>query len=502
MLRSENAFADCRLISPWRVGVGLTALLIYLALPTKNYYWDGVSFAQTIESARQWTELLHPNHLVYCLIGEAAYRALGSTVRALYLLQIMNAVFAAATIYVVFGIIGAISKSKSATLLLTALFAFSGTWWRFATDADAYILSVFLITACAALLVPHQRAHPVSVAVLHTSAMLVHELALFFFPAVLFALWHQEPQDQRSRRITRVLSYIALTGTLTLGAYVAAFVAENGGGAPVRFWAWTTSHAEDAAFSFHLIQNVSATARSWIQLLLTGRAALVRYSQPTTIVLIALLASTLVALVLSVIGRRKYHGRIGVQNPVFFYFALLWFGAYFLFLFFWLPHNTFYKLFALPAGIFLIVSCWKPANNPKGHSISTLLVATMALSNLTFGIVPYSRITANPAVNFAAHLDSALQNGAVVYYWTFNTDDWFVRYFNPQSVWRHFDTTSTIDTDLSLGKVVWLDTTAIQHFAVEDPTWLTNRSAGADRREEVSPRVYIRFVHLRSPNTQ
>jgi hypothetical protein len=486
-------------MSRLRVGIALTALLVYAALPTKNYYWDGVGFAQTIEDAQRWPALLHSNHLVYNLIGDAVYRALGASVRALYVLQAMNALFAAVTVYLLFGVVESITKYRRATLLLTGLFAFSGTWWRFATDANAYILSVCLLTACALLLAPHQRARPIAVAVLHVCAILVHELAVLFFPAALFALWHEQPEDPRQRRMARVLLYAALAGTLTIGAYIAAFVAQNGGIAPRAFWAWTTSHAEDAAFSFHPLQNAAATTRSWVQLFLTGRASLVHYFEPTTIVLLALLASTLIWLVVSLL-RRNSRQRITVRDPVSFRFALLWFAAYFVFLFFWLPHNVFYKLFALPAVILLIANCWTPARNPGSRRTGVPLVAAVALSNLTFGIVPYSRVTANPAVDLATHLDSALRNGAVVYYWNFNTDDTFVRYFNPQTIWHPPDTPSAIDTDLVAGKAVWLDTTAIEHFARAEPAWFAQRTAGAEWRELVNARVYIRFVHLRGPN--
>lgn len=50
---------------------------IYLGFPTKNYFWDGIAFAQAIESASQLhPSLVHSNHLIYNLVGYIFYRAL------------------------------------------------------------------------------------------------------------------------------------------------------------------------------------------------------------------------------------------------------------------------------------------------------------------------------------------------------------------------------------------------------------------------------------------
>ena len=487
-------------MSRLRVAVALIALVIYLALPTKNYYWDGISFAQTIEDAQRWPALLHPNHLVYNVIGHALYRALGARVRAFYVLQTMNAVFAAVTVYLMFGILQETTKSEGATLCLAGLFAFSGTWWRFATDANAYILSVCFLTGCASLLVTSQRTSPISVAVLHTCAMLVHQLAVLFFPAALFALWCQRPEERQRRRMGRILVYAALAGTLTLATYIAAFVAQNASVNPRAFLVWTASHATEVALSFHPLNSVAATVQSWARLFVAGRASLVHYSQPTTIVLLALLGSALILLSVAT-ARRGFRQRIRIHHPFLFYFALAWFAAYFTFLLFWLPRNTFYKLFALPAVILLIASCWAPGRDPRMRGPAVPMVTAVAIFNFTFAIIPYSRVTANPALDFALRLNPVLQSGAVVYYYEFNSDDWFVRYFNPQTIWQQAVGPSQIDDDLRAGKLVWLDTTAIDRFTGTEPAWLAQRTAGKEWHELVNLKHRIRFVRLRLADT-
>ena len=73
--------------------------LIYLGFPTRNYYWDGIDFADTIESAsRVDTSLVHPNHLIYNLVGYLFYkllRGIGANLRAVAALQILNGILSA-----------------------------------------------------------------------------------------------------------------------------------------------------------------------------------------------------------------------------------------------------------------------------------------------------------------------------------------------------------------------------------------------------------------------
>ena len=448
-----------------RAGAALAALAVYLAVPTRNYYWDGVSFAQTIEDAGRLATLLHPNHLVYNVLGWAAYHALGGAVRALYVLQAIDAAFAALAVFLLFGILARTWKSERAALLGTALFAFSGTWWRFATDADAYIPSVALLLACATLLL-RDRPRPVALALLHTGAMLLHQLAFWFFPAALYALWWRS-----ARRAAAV--YAALAGALTLGAYAAAWRASSTSG----FWAWMTSHASDASFSFGLVRNTAITLRSWFQLFAAGRPSLVRFTSPLTILLLALCAVCLLALARALPGVRW---RPIIRHPELFRFALLWLASYALFLFFWLPHNTFYKLFALPAIVLLAASCWQPGR------AAAPAVALLALSNLTFAILPYSHPSANPAIAFA--LD--LQAEGIVYFQDFNTDDWFARYFNPRTQWKPLETTAAIEADLRAGRTVWLDTTALDRLAA------AGYAPRGEWRQLVNSRHRIRFLRL------
>src|ERR1044072_8812694 len=82
--------------------LSLGLLALYLAFPTKAYYWDGVVFAQTIEDLASGyapaVSLAHPNHLVYNFAGYIIYqllRGFDADLRAITALQILNSIFSA-----------------------------------------------------------------------------------------------------------------------------------------------------------------------------------------------------------------------------------------------------------------------------------------------------------------------------------------------------------------------------------------------------------------------
>src|SRR5687767_7787625 len=120
-----------------------------ILLLTRNYYWDGIFFAQTIESApRLNASLVHPSHLLDMVFQYVIYRAVlltGLQPRALTVMQVSNCIFAALAACVFFKICLESFRSLYVALVSTALLSFSATWWKFSTDANSYILAVLLL---------------------------------------------------------------------------------------------------------------------------------------------------------------------------------------------------------------------------------------------------------------------------------------------------------------------------------------------------------------------
>ena len=149
-------------IAAWLLFIATAA--IYLLFPTRVYYWDGIVFAQTIEDASRLSpSLVHPNHLIYNFAGYLFYkllRALGADIRALTALQILNSLLSALCARVLFSILMTTLRSFYFSICLTVLFAFSATWWKFSTDADAYIPSVLFLLISFYLILPGRKSRP------------------------------------------------------------------------------------------------------------------------------------------------------------------------------------------------------------------------------------------------------------------------------------------------------------------------------------------------------
>ncbi len=319
--------------------LGLTFLL-YLLLPTKMYYWDGVGFALTIERAsNDLASLYHPNHLIYNLVGYCAWRGLaeiGISVRALAVLQALNAFFAAATVCIVWRILYQFTNMRRATEL-AALFALSATWWRFATDADAYIPSVLFLVWSFWFLLPEKPPRPILVAVLHTTAMLFHQLALFFLPVAVACIWRQYKNGQARKRA--VLQYVFFTAVLTTVLYFSAFNVSGKG----SFWQWITTHSTDSHFAFEMPRAVYLSLRGMLRLFFGGKSGF--WDMDVITITGTALSGILILMLLGSFARLKHFRHCSILSclkPIAREKHLIaWIAICAFFLLFWLPLNRF-----------------------------------------------------------------------------------------------------------------------------------------------------------------
>ena len=156
--------------------------VVYLLFPTRVYYWDGIVFAQAVEDAAALNpSLVHPNHLIYNFVGYLFYkllRSLGAEMRALTALQILNSLLSAACARFFFSILFDTLRSFYVAMCLTVLFAFSATWWKFSTDANAYVPSVLFLLISFYLVLPRQKARPLLLAITFFVSLAFHQLAV------------------------------------------------------------------------------------------------------------------------------------------------------------------------------------------------------------------------------------------------------------------------------------------------------------------------------------
>jgi hypothetical protein len=476
-------------------------LLVYAILPTKNYYWDGISFAQSIEqagrwnSAGSWPNLIHPNHLIYNLIGYLVWtfiQAMGFHVRALYVLQAISMVAGATCVWLMQRSILRITDSIYLATALSAIFAFSAVFWKYSTDADAYIPSVLFLVIAFHIMSVRGEARPIAVGLSHVAAMLIHQLAVLFFPAAALAIYLKGGW----RTLWR---YLAVAG-ITLPAYYAGYRLQRGVNTSPRFFPWLTNHSPDSSFSFNLPRNFAITVSSYVRLFFGGTGRVFQFFGPFMLVTLLLLAVVLAALIF--IAARYWKdshfpsGNAAIHDSHLFWVAVLWLTSYFVFLFFWLPQNTFYKLFCLPAIIILAAHFLARYRPPRRHRLA-LFAAVLALANLAFYIYPYSRPDYNQSLRFAMRMRPLWTDRTIVYYRVFTVDDWFIRYFNPETTWQALDPAQSPSAlakeaahDAERGHDVWIDTTVTESLAPSG-TAMAHFEKG---EEDSYPKHPIRFL--------
>lgn len=378
--------------------------IVYLAFPTKVYYWDAITFAKTIEDVpRLQPSLVHPNHLIYNFAGYVFYKLLtnlGFDISAMTALQILSSLLSTACAAVLFLILKETLRSIYLATCMTLLFAFSATWWKFSTDGNAYIPSVLFMLLCFYLVLPDRRPRPLLLAVTFFIGMAFHQLAIVMFPVLALGLYLQDAPSFR-RRALNVLAFGVVAFVLIVTAYAYLFYLASGKSDVASLLRWTASFSPDADLRFDMWSNLLYSLRGHVRLFFGGRFNLLRgLINPFVIVLMVALAAAVAVLVFHALRNirrlvslkwvREMH--LGTRQKSVLLLSLLWTGMYLVFLFFWLPQNTFYRLFYLPALIILIGLALASFTNRPAGKFTAIFVAALALANFLFLMYPFSSV--------------------------------------------------------------------------------------------------------------
>ena len=481
--------------------LSLALLLLYLAFPTKVYYWDGITFAQSIEDAgRLNASLAHPNHLVYNFAGYLFYRLLrgfGIELRALTALQILNSLVSAACAAALFVILKDVLRSVYLAVCLTLMFALSATWWKFSTDANAYVPSVFFLLVSFYLVLPERKPAPLPLALTFFASMCFHQLAVIAFPALAAGIYLQDRSLSPRTRGLNVTKFSFTAFLLIVVTYAVLFYLATGTFGVAQFSRWTVSYSPDAQTQFNFWSNLGYSLRGEVRLFFGGRFNLLKgLVNPAIVVLLVLFGLTVLLLLfaaarnLMTLKHRLKAFHLDSRQKTVLLLAIVWMGAYLIFLFFWLPQNTFYRLFYLPALIValgLALSAFKTTD-----FVAALFVISVGLANFLFMIYPFAHVEKYPPLVFAFQLNREWPAGTVVYYGAANSDASLVRYFTPGTNWK------LLRDQFPEESGAWLETTAIERLSAtrEGARWLDTHADANSVRELNDGAYRIRFIRI------
>ena len=469
-----------------RLGLCLMVLilLVYCLFPTKNHYWDGIGFALAIEGSRGLTQaLFNPNHLFYNFFGYSIYHSvhwLLPELRALSMLSAFSIGLSVASAYLLFSMLMRSLGDRYLSAWLTLLFAFSATWWKFSTDANVYVPSVFFLLLAAWKLQTQTKPNWVLIGTIHAISMLLHQIAVFFFPVVV-AVIYRDPLKRGVKTVWRnVLVYTSVaSGTVVLAyCWVWFWVLKRTDGPAFLNWVLSNGREEFAFVS--AAHTVWETVRSSVRVFFGGRFSLVltHVEVPLQVILGILIVCSIFLLTFTVWDAFKPSAKVvgfpaGDHSDDMIPVLLTWIGSFAAFLSLWLTSYPYYRLFYLPALILLLGVLLKRHGNSfaSGHSFRLAsFVVVMILINFTFLIYPYSKTEATPPVHLAVKANE-IWHDDVIYFSEFNCDNWIFKYFNKRTTWRPVTLkdlqvlTDELKYLKSQGTRTWFDATALDQIS-------------------------------------
>jgi len=505
--------------------LSLGALIVYLFFPTRNYYWDGIDFALNIEQSQGLSRtLIHPHHLLYNVFGYCVYHAfdaLGLQIRAVHALQTANAFMSVLSALLFYRFLRHTLRSAFLCSALMLLFSFSATWWKYSTDADSYVPSVLLLLVCVNLLSAARGPRPFLIALAHSAGMFMHQLAVFFYPIVVLGLLLNGGGLTLRRRLLLVLKYSAAASLITLAVNYYCFHLQTSAYGLKDFAAWLTAYVQGPqgySLGFDLREAVVHALRGHTRLFFEGRfnwlEGLLGLPILTLLTALIILASFLIYETFR--GFKSAVASFNTATPLdegveqAATVCALWVCAYFVFLCFWYPYFTPYRVFYLPALVFLLGVAtvrYGLLRTRRRRRLAATFVAAVALSNFLFFIYPLSHVEKTPPVAMALSMGETWRDGTVVYYARPNADNELFRYFNPLTDWRRLDTDSGASFEEEVravfvrGGAVWLDGSALDRLqsSPEGSRWLAEHSTEGRRVELVNNAYRIIFVQIVPP---
>ena len=489
----------------------------YLGFPTRNYFWDGIAFAQAIEGAPQiHPSLVHSNHLIYNLVGYVFYRALqfvGFNLRAVTALQILNSLCSALTAVLLFRILKGTLRSIYFAITLTVLFAFSATWWKYSTDANAYIPSILFLFLSFYFALPRRKPNPVLVGLIYALSLCLHQMSIVFFPVLLVAIFVQDETLARKRRVINCVVFSVIAGGLTLGAYVYSFYLLTGGFHLDNFLRWTISYAPDDSFGFRPLTNIGFTLRGHNRLFFGGRFnAISGLINPFIVLLLAVWVGLFLTLAVKVLRTARNPGwtwlsavRDDSYRRQLAKLCLFWIVVYLIVLYVFVAHHTYYRLFYLPALIILLGLMLDSYQHVTGSSRKyrlSIFVALFTITNFLTMIFPSTHIQKYPPLAFVLEMNQVWPRNTIIYYGSANSDNNLARYFSQGTNWKklQLEPSQQLEQDLrsaqAAGVNTWLETSAIDQLAASPSgsEWLRQHVKPESQRALITKAHNIRFV--------
>lgn len=191
---------------------------LYFLLPTQNAQIDSWYYASCVKHQEQ---LLNSHHLFYTYFGLAFYtlsKIIYSNIEAMTSLFILNALFASLSLIYFYKLLKILGSSKDKALALTLFCGSCFGFFRFATDAETYIIPLFFSIVSSYLYFKSDRWKDLILSSLFaTLSVLTHQVHIWWTLALTIHLI-----AFRKTALSHKLAYLLIL-LLIPAAYIVSF---------------------------------------------------------------------------------------------------------------------------------------------------------------------------------------------------------------------------------------------------------------------------------------
>lgn len=404
--------------------------IIYLLIPTKMYYIDGVYYAEHIENMPWHLNAFHPHHLLYLPIAHFVYNAIHAIIpalKAMTFLQVSNAIFGALSLWIFSLILGKVEIGLTGRIFAIVILGSSYTFWHHASDANIYIPASFLCLLTILIILSDSfdksQLMQFCLIVLLAFASMIHQISLVMLvPAVIYML----SSGLKQSRIAAIRVGVFTLLILIIGyAYIFALYHGDTPATSANFIRWVTAFGQGehyftiseehpgkppdviarghahAFFPLKPLERVLYDQKSG-----DTPAKIRLYKYFLRLTCLSLLAYIIILLLIKD-EERKRKG--------FLFFII--FIVYFIITSVFMPENHFYRIFYLPS----LIAIWAMAfaSLPKEYKkilkpVIAILIALFFINNLTKGIIPESKAENNPYLALTREINSFTTSDDVV----------------------------------------------------------------------------------------
>ena len=405
--------------------------VIYLILPTKMYYIDGVYYAEHLENIPWYINGFHPHHLLFLPLAHLFYGIIHSLIpslKAITYLQASNAITGALTIRIFLSILKRAGAGLTSRIYSAIILASAYTFWHHSTDADIYIPAHFLTLLVTYMVLSKSfrgsPANQIASGLLLGFAGLIHQIALLSIVPYVIYIITTEGKACRSV-LTRFLIPVLLVLFISYPLVFAIYHGETPA-TGVNFVRWVTAFGQ----SEHYFTLSDKNAKAPVESIARGNTNAffplkplekILFDQKTgdtqthiklyEYILMLTLLSFFISLLVTINFKEKEKKAFGIL----FIFTFL---IYFLITSVFMPENHFYRLFYLPSLIIILglsISALPRTYKVILKPLIGILIAVFFIYNFSRGIIPESKAVNNPYLvmtrlidNFATSNDVAI----------------------------------------------------------------------------------------------